>query len=277
MSNFWQVVLLGVVEGITEFLPISSTGHLLIVEQFVGRRSDTFNIVIQLGAILAVILIYWRRLVDLALYFSHKQNRDYVAKLAVAFGITVAGGLIISALNWKLPETAVPVAWALIFGGVAIALVELFITADTSIRRYYFSGQFKEPSDAVTWPMAIAAGFMQLVAAIFPGTSRSAATIIGAMFLGQSRQGAAEFSFILGIPTMLAAGVYALWRERAQLGGISGSEWQSIGIGFIVSAIVAFAAVKWLLNYIQSHTFLPFAVYRMGLGVALLLYFQFGK
>lgn len=261
--NFLQVILLGVIEGITEFLPISSTGHLLIAEHWLGERPDAFTIVIQLGAIVAVLLIYWNHIVDLLKHASKPENRDYLFKQGVAFGITVVGGLIISLLKLKLPEKIAPVAWAMLIGGILLFAAEWFL-------------QKKTPRDEVTWKIAIAMGLAQLVAAVFPGTSRSAATIIIAMLLGQSRPAATEFAFILGIPTMFAASVLALFKARHELMTTGGQEFIDIGVGFIVSGIVAFIAVKWLLTYIRSHTFNIFAAYRIVLGLALLDAIYFG-
>jgi undecaprenyl-diphosphatase len=257
MESLLQVVLLGIIEGITEFLPISSTGHLLIAEHWLGRRSDLFNVAIQAGAILAVVLIFWRRLWDLARHFSRPENRDYAYKLALAFLITVVGGLIAKKMGLKLPETVAPVAWALVIGGVAIFLVE------------GYAGRQRQ-SDVLSWKAAFWVGMGQILAAVFPGTSRSAATIFAAMLAGMtSRPAAAEFAFLVGIPTMFAATAYEVL-ELYKSGGIVNENWTELGLGFVVSAIVAFAAVKWLLRYIQTHSFTPFGWYRIGLGLLLI-------
>ncbi len=256
MESLLQVVLLGIIEGITEFLPISSTGHLLIAEHWLGRRSDLFNVAIQAGAILAVVIIYWRRLLDLALHFARPENRDYVYKLAAAVAITVAGGLVAKKLGLELPDTIAPIAWALILGGFAIFAVEAYA------RR-------QPPSDALTWRVAFWVGLAQILAAVFPGTSRSAATIFGAMLAGMtSRPAAAEFSFLVGIPTMFAATAYEAF-DLHQSGQVAEENWTELGVGFVVSAVVAFIAVKWLLRYVQTHSFSPFGWYRIGLGVLL--------
>lgn len=259
MSDLWQVVLLGVIEGITEFLPISSTGHLLIAEKLgLGMRSDVFNVVIQAGAILAVTVIYWRRLWSLALNWRDDENRDYVFKLAVAFFITAAGGYTITKLGFKLPEEITPVAWALIIGGVWMIAAEQFAARKTE-------------SAHITWKVAIAVGLAQLVAAIFPGTSRSAATIFAAMLLGANNRAAAtEFAFLIGIPTMFAASGKLLF-DVVKSGSAANENWEGLGIAFVVSTITAFIAVKWLLSYIQTHRFTPFAVYRIAIGAALLV------
>ena len=264
MSDLWQVVWLGVIEGITEFLPISSTGHLLIAEKLgLGARSDVFNVVIQAGAIVAVTVIYWQRLWRLAMDWRDPENRDYVFKLALAFFITAVGGFIITKHGFKLPEAITPVAWALIIGGVW-----MFAAEQLAAR--------KSENARITWTVAIAVGLAQLVAAIFPGTSRSAATIFAAMLLGTNNRAAAtEFAFLVGIPTMYAASGKLLFDVFKHGGGAS-ENWEALGIAFVVSTITAFVAVKWLLSYIQTHRFTPFAIYRIAVGIALLAFLPTG-
>lgn len=254
-----SAVLLGVIEGITEFLPISSTGHLLIAEHWLGQRSDLFNIAIQAGAILAVVFIYWRRLWNLLVRFGDPINRDYLIKLFVAFFITMVGGFIAKKLGLKLPETLAPIALALVIGGIAILLIE----------RYVGKG---EPNERVTWAIAVWVGLGQILAAVFPGTSRSAATIFAAMLAGlTSRSAATEFAFLVGIPTMFAATGYELL-EMAHEGSAAHEDWASLAVAFIASAVVAFICVKWLLRYIQTHRFTVFAWYRIVFGAALLVW-----
>jgi undecaprenyl-diphosphatase len=254
-----KVILLGVIEGITEFLPISSTGHLLIAERFgLGARSDLFNIGIQAGAILAVTLIYWKRIWQLLTQWRDRANRDYLLKLTVAFLITAVLGFIAVKLGFKLPETVTPVAWALVIGGFWMIGAELL------------AARQPERSD-VTWRVAILVGIAQMIAGIFPGTSRSAATIFAAMLFGTSNRAAAtEFAFLVGIPTMYAATGYELLKVLHG-GGAAHEDWNALAVGFVVSAITAFVAVKWLLGYIVGHRFTPFAIYRIAFGVALLL------
>jgi undecaprenyl-diphosphatase len=257
VDNLLQVILLGVIEGITEFLPISSTGHLLIAQHWLGPRSELFTVAIQAGAILAVVAIYWQRLCQLTLNLSQPANRDYLFKLLAAFVITIIGGLTAKLLGLELPETVAPVAWALVIGGVAIFIIEAWT-------------QRQPQSDELTWSVANWVGIAQILAAVFPGTSRSAATLFAAMLAGMtSRPAAAEFSFLLAIPTMFAATVYELLNlyRHDQL---AQERWADLGVGFVVSAIVAFVAVKWLLTYIQTHRFTIFAWYRIVAGVALL-------
>ncbi|UPG85873.1 undecaprenyl-diphosphate phosphatase [Luteibacter aegosomatis] len=263
MNDFISAILLGIVEGITEFLPISSTGHLLIAERWLGARSDLFNVAIQAGAILAVTFIYWRTLWSFVLNWRRPETRDYVAKLAVAFLITAVLGLIATKLGFKLPETITPIAWALIIGGVWMMAAEKLAA--------------KHPErTAVTWRVAILVGLAQMVAGIFPGTSRSASTIFVAMLAGTNNRAAAtEFAFLVGIPTMYAATGYELLKTFSH-GGAAGEDWTGLAVAFVVSTLVAFAAVKWLLGYIRSHRFTPFAIYRIALGVALLLFLPAG-
>ena len=255
MSYLTDVVL-GVIEGITEFLPISSTGHLLVAEHWLGARSDTYNIVIQAGAILAVTFIYWRRIVDLFANWRVAANRDYLIKLMIAFGITAVLGLIVKKLGFELPTTIQPVAWALVLGGFWMLLAEWLAAR-------------QDDRVTITLRVAIAVGLAQVVAGVFPGTSRSAATIFVAMLLGTSNRAAAtEFAFLVGIPTMYAASGYELLKQ-VRGGGLDES-WTSLGIAFAVSTITAFLAVKWLLGYIRTHRFTVFAIYRIGFGGVLL-------
>lgn len=255
--DYINAALLGVIEGITEFLPISSTGHLIIAEQWLGTRSELFNIVIQAGAILAVTFIYWRRLMDLLFGWRDPKNRDYLAKLVVAFLITAVLGLIVKKLGFELPETVTPIAWALIIGGFWMIFAEW-----AAARR----PQYK----SITWYVAILVGIAQIVAGVFPGTSRSGATIFVAMLAGTGNRAAAtEFAFLVGIPTMYAASGYELLKTFKD-GGAAGEDWTALAIAFVVSTIVAFVAVKWLLSYIQSNRFTLFAVYRIIFGALLL-------
>jgi undecaprenyl-diphosphatase len=260
MHDLINVIVLGIIEGITEFLPISSTGHLLIAEKLgLGARSDLFNVGIQAGAILAVTLIYWSRIWQLLTQWRDPANRDYLQKLIVAFGITAVLGLVAVKLGFKLPEAVKPIAWALLIGGLWMLAAEQLAA--------------KQPDrSAVTWPVAILVGIAQMIAGIFPGTSRSAATIFTAMLAGTSNRAAAtEFAFLVGIPTMYAATGYELLKVL-KAGGVVREDWTALIVGFVVSAIVAFVAVKWLLGYIRAHRFTPFAIYRIALGVALLVW-----
>ena len=259
MTNLLHVILLGIIEGITEFLPISSTGHLLIAEKFgLGARSDLFNVGIQAGAILAITLIYWGRIWQLLTQWRVPANRDYLAKLIVAFLITCVLGLVVTHYGFKLPETVTPIAWALLIGGFWMIAAEQLAARQVD-------------RTEVTWRVAILVGFAQIVAGIFPGTSRSGATIFTAMLAGTSNRAAAtEFAFLVGIPTMYAATGYELLKVLKD-GGAAHEDWTALIVGFVVSLIVGFIAVKWLLGYIRTHRFTAFAIYRIALGAALLL------
>ncbi|MBV8878230.1 MAG: undecaprenyl-diphosphate phosphatase [Gammaproteobacteria bacterium] len=255
MTDTLNTVILGIVEGITEFLPISSTGHLLIAERWLGERSELFNVAIQAGAILAIVLIYRRRLWALVTRLDDPANRDYLAKLLVAFLITATGGFIATRLGWKLPESLLPIALATLIGGVLILIIEAYVAG-------------RPQTSVVTWNVAVWVGACQILAAVFPGTSRSASTIFAAMLAGLTlRPAATEFAFLVGIPTMFAATGYELLKTRGQAGS---EDWNALLLGFVVSLIVAFIAVKWLLRYVQSHRFTVFAWYRIALGSALL-------
>lgn len=258
MNELLGAILLGVVEGLTEFLPISSTGHLLVVQHWLGPRSDLFNISIQAGAILAVTLVYRRRLAELALGWNEPVQRDYLLKLGAAFLLTAVLGLLAKLLGAELPETLAPVAAALIIGGLVILGVEAWV------RRRPLCSELH-------WRVVVAVGVAQVVAGVFPGTSRSAAAIFAAMLAGLTlRVRAAEFAFLVGIPTMFAATGYELLKALLD-GSASDESWLQLGVAFATSAAVGFAAVRWLLGYVSGHSFVPFAWYRIALGLGLLL------
>ena len=256
MNDLVQAIVLGIVEGLSEFLPISSTGHLLIAEHWLGARSELFNVAIQAGAIAASLAVFWPRLLDLARAATDAASRAYLLRLVLAFAITVAGGLLSRHLGFKLPDTVLPVALALAGGGVLMLLVEWRLPADAS-------------ATEVTWKVACWVGFAQVVAAVFPGTSRSAATIFAAMLAGQrSRPAATEFAFLVGIPTMFAATGFEFLKHH---GEARAENWPALALAATTAALVAYASVRWLLRYVQSHRFTAFAWYRIAAGAALLL------
>lgn len=190
MIDVLTALLLVVIEGLTEFLPISSTGHLLVAQQWLGPRSDFSNILIQAGAILAIVLVFRQRLWGLTTQLHLPENRDYAMKIAVAFLVTALVSLPVRLAGWELPETVTPIAWALILGGIWMLVAEALAAR-------------KLDSTTVTWTVAMLVGLAQVVAGVFPGTSRSAAAIFIAMLAGLSRRSAAaEFAFLVGIPTM---------------------------------------------------------------------------
>lgn len=258
LPTWLAVVILGLIEGITEFLPISSTGHLLIPQNlgWLPRQSDLFSIVIQSGAVLAVVAVFADRVKTLATTLGNPDTRDYLAKLATAFGITAVGGVLIKKLDIGLPETVAPVAWATFIGAFVIFGVEAW-------RKNH------QGTDTIGWRVAVAVGLAQILAAVFPGTSRSGASILIAMALGAARPGATEFSFLVGVPTLIAAGAFQTFNV-IQEGGAHEEDWSMHALGTIVSAISAFIVVKWLIHFVQSHTFNGFAWYRLVMGAALL-------
>ena len=259
--SFWIIILLGVVEGVTEFLPVSSTGHLLLAEHALRLEvhpSELFNVVIQSGAVLAVLLAFAGRLGEMARNWRSPEVLSYVAKLVVAFVITAVGGLALKKLGLKLPKDAAPVAWATLIGGVVILAVERWLRGQTGSAR-------------VTWTVAVVVGAAQLIAVCFPGTSRSGVSIIMALVLGLGRPAATEFSFLLGVPTLLAA---SAWEVLSTLRhpGEAHEPWSQILLGTLVAALTAFITVKWLLRYVQSHTFVLFGWYRIALGGLILIF-----
>ena len=268
MSDLLAALLLGIIEGITEFLPISSTGHLLIAEHWLGARSDLFNISIQAGAILAVVLIYRERLWQLTTGWRERNKRDYILKLVLAFGVTAIFGLLVKKLGVELPETLAPIAWALLIGGFVILGVEAIDARRPDLP--------DDDPDAIGWGTALLVGLAQVVAGVFPGTSRSAAAIFAALLFGRSsRLAATEFAFLVGIPTMFAATGYELLSTLRSDGSV-GEDWGALAVAFVASAFTAFVAVKWLLGYIQTHRFTVFAWYRIAFGSALLAWLYFG-
>ena len=261
MASWLQAILLGLVEGLTEFIPVSSTGHLLLAQRWLGARPDWFTVFIQVGAALALLPLFWKRLFGYATTLGEPASRDYLLKLAVSFGITGAGGLVLHKLKFELPETVGPVAWATLLGGVAILAVE----------RWRSSA--KPTIETLTWSIAIACGAAQLVAAVFPGTSRSGITIMIALAMGLVRAEAAEFSFILGMVTLTAAGAYKFlhaWKD----GEVHGASAVDVTLAFLAAAVSAFLVVRWLLGFVRSHTFNGFAWYRIALGIGLLLWLR---
>jgi len=251
-----SIIILGIIEGITEFLPISSTGHLLLAQHWLPKQSDLFNVVIQSGAVIAVIPLFKERFHQFIYRYKDPVTLDYLLKLLVSFLITCVGGFIMEKKKLKLPEELAPVAWALLIGGIAFLVVEQLVGK-------------KKSGSYIGWDIAIGVGLGQLVAAAFPGASRSGTTIMIMLLLGLNRVAATEFTFLVSIPTMLAAGGYKILKtlkEPAVLGAPK-EDWSMVILGTVVAAIVSFIAVKWLLRYVQSHTFNSFGWYRIVLAI----------
>jgi undecaprenyl-diphosphatase len=259
-----KAAVMGMVEGLTEFLPVSSTGHLILVGSLLGladAKAKVFDIAIQTGAIAAVVIVYWQRLRDaVAGLASSAQSRRFVLNVAIGFlPAALLGMLAYKAIKAHLFNGPV-VAAAFIVGGFIILWAEK--RQATAVR--VVSVEDLTPLDALK------VGLVQCLGMI-PGTSRSGATIIGGMLLGLSRKAATDFSFFLAIPTLIGAGVYSLIKERHAL---SMADAPMFAVGLLFSFIFAWLCVRWLLRYIATHTFTPFAWYRIAFGgVVLLTYF----
>nr|WP_205964427.1 undecaprenyl-diphosphate phosphatase [Ramlibacter agri] len=251
---------MGIVEGLTEFLPISSTGHLILTGallHFDDEKAKVFDIAIQTGAILAVILVYWQRIRETIVKLpSDRQAQRFATNVLVAFFPAVVLGLAFGKAIKEHLFTAPVVATTFILGGFIILWAE----------RRNHKVRVQEVDD-MTWLDALKLGFVQCLALI-PGTSRSGSTIIGGMLLGLSRKAATEFSFFLAIPTLIGAGVYSLFKERALL---SAADIPLFAVGLVFSFLAAWLCVRWLLRYISSHSFTPFAWYRIAFGIIVLL------
>jgi undecaprenyl-diphosphatase len=259
-----KVIIMGIVEGLTEFLPISSTGHLILAGSllnFTGEKVKVFEIVIQAGAMLAVCWEYRRRIIDVIRNFSSDvAARRFVANLLVAFLPAVVLGLLFGKMIKAHLFAPVPVALAFIVGAFVILIVERRNRLNEDRLRIH-------SVDEMTMLDAFKVGCAQCFALI-PGTSRSGASIIGAMAFGLSRQAATEFSFFLAIPTLFGATIYSLYKERALL---SMADMPMFGVGALAAFISAFFCVRWLLRYISSHDFTIFVWYRIVFGVLILI------
>jgi undecaprenyl-diphosphatase len=256
-----KAAIMGIVEGLTEFLPISSTGHLILAGSLLGftdDKSKVFDIAIQTGAIVAVIIVYWQRLRDTARDLpTSTQARRFVLNVGIAFFPAVVLGLLFGKAIKANLFTPTVVAMAFIVGGFIILWAERRTAAAVRI----------DSVDEMSPMDALKVGLVQCVAMI-PGTSRSGATIIGGMLLGLSRKAATDFSFYLAIPTLIGAGAYSLYKERALL---SMADLPMFGVGLVFSFLSAWICVRWLLRYIATHTFVAFAWYRIAFGVVVLI------
>ncbi|MES2360272.1 MAG: undecaprenyl-diphosphate phosphatase [Pseudomonadota bacterium] len=258
-----KAAIMGIVEGLTEFLPISSTGHLILAGALLGFDDDkakVFDIAIQTGAIFAVILVYWQKIRDtLVALPTEKQAQQFSLNVLIAFVPAVVLGLLFGKAIKAHLFTPVVVASTFIIGGIIILWAEARQKNNPAVARI----QSVETMSAMD---AIKVGLVQCLAMI-PGTSRSGATIIGGMLLGLSRKAATDFSFYLAIPTLIGAGVYSLYKERALL---SMADLPMFAVGLVFSFISALLCIRWLLRYISTHSFVPFAWYRIAFGVVVL-------
>jgi undecaprenyl-diphosphatase len=256
-------LILGVVEGLTEFLPISSTGHLIVAGSllgYTGDRAKVFEIVIQAGAILAVCWEYRRKLAEvIAGLATERRAQRFAVNLLLAFLPAAVLGLLFNRVIKSALFAPVPVAMAFVIGAFVILWVERWHKRRATAARI-------DDVDDLRWTDALKIGFAQAFALI-PGTSRSGATIIGGMLFGLSRRAATEFSFFLAIPTLLAACVYEFVKNRALL---STQDLGAFGVGFVAAFVSAFLCVRWLLRYVSHHDFVPFAWYRIAFGAVIL-------
>ncbi|AEA84127.1 undecaprenol kinase [Streptococcus pneumoniae] len=260
-----QALILGVVEGITEFLPVSSTGHQIIVADLIGfggERALAFNIIIQLGAILAVIWEYRRKIIDVVVGLpKERQAQKFTVNLLIAFMPAVVLGVAFADLIHEYLFNPITVAAALVIGGIVMLWAE---RRDHAIRA--------ETVDDMTWTLALKVGFAQCLALV-PGTSRSGSTIIGGLLFGLSRKAATEFSFFLAMPTMVGAAVYSGYKYRDLF---QPGDFAVFAIGFVTSFIFAMLAVRALLKFIGNHSYAAFAWYRIGFGLLILATWQLG-
>ena len=251
-----KALLMGIVEGLTEFLPVSSTGHLILAGSllsFQGEKIKVFEVVIQTGAMLAIVVEYRRRFTDVLVGIgSNPTARKFVANLFVAFLPAAFLGLAFGSLIKSHLFKPLPVAVAFVVGGLIILWVE----------RRQFTAQIQSV-DEMGWRDALKVGCAQAFALI-PGTSRSGATIIGGMLFGLSRGAATEFSFFLAVPTLVAAGGYDLWKHRSLL---SFEDFGMFATGSVAAFASAFLCVRWLIRYVATHDFIPFAWYRIAFGI----------
>jgi undecaprenyl-diphosphatase len=260
--TFLDAFLLGIVEGLTEFLPISSTGHMMITSKLLGIEEGefvkSFEISIQVGAILAVMVLYWRTLV---------QDRAVAMRVAAAFVPTGILGFVMYKIVKEVFLKSIPlVLWSFAIGGVVLILFETL------------HGERKQAREGLRnisyWQAAVIGVFQAL--AMIPGVSRSAVTVIGGLTVGIQRKTAVEFAFLLAVPTMLAATAYDLYKTQQEGGAFEIEHWQLLAVGFVVSYVVAMLTVQFLLRFVKTHTFAPFGVYRIlaALGFGWWLYWR---
>ena len=259
LTLWLKAAIMGIVEGLTEFLPVSSTGHLILAGSLLGftdDKSKVFDIAIQSGAIFAVVLVYWQRLRDTFVGLgSDVVARRFALNVAIGFVPAVILGLLFGKMIKAHLFTPVVVATTFILGAFVILWAEKRKAAPRI-----------DSVDAMRPIDALGVGLCQCLALV-PGTSRSGATIIGGMLLGLSRGAATEFSFFLSMPTLLGAGAYSLWKERALL---SAADLPLFLVGLVFSFLAAWVCVRWLLRYVSTHTFVPFAWYRIAFGLIVL-------
>ncbi len=272
MNPYLQAVILGIVEGLTEFLPVSSTAHIRIAQALMhidvtSEYWKMFAVVIQLGAILAVVLFFWNRLWQFVRSFPRGQNGDRSWKshplslVMLSFLITAVPCFLIDKKIGELLENFYAMAMALIVGGVLMWWID----------RVFSRNPRTHSIEEMSLTQAIVIGLSQILAAAFPGTSRSMSTIAGGQVMGLTRSAALEFSFFLSIPVMFAATGYKLLKYVASGSSMTTQEWQVLAVGFAVSFVVALVVIAWFMQWVRKHGFAPFAVYRVIAGIVLLV------
>ena len=290
MNDYLLSVILGVIEGLTEFLPVSSTAHLRIAESFLGVDLANgywkmFSIVIQLGAILCLPIYFWNRIVEFIRDFPQGSRGDRtvlnhpLTLVVIAFVMTAIPAFLLTKTIGKHLESLYVMSLALIVGGIVMWIVDSIY--ERSQHNAFARGKLTEDMEEMSVGQAIWIGLCQVLSAVFPGTSRSMATITAGEIAGMDRPTALEFSFFLSIPTMVVATVYDLWKSmRPHHGepsaiGVMPSDahsWMVLAIGFVVSFIVAYGVVAWFMNWVRTRGFTVFAIYRILLGGFVLWY-----
>ena len=258
-----ESIIIAIVEGLTEFLPVSSTGHMVIVSSIMGIDADTFTklfeIVIQLAAILSVVVLYWKK------FFDFKRISFYIKLIIAVIPALIVGGLLKKHID-KMLESPVPIAVILLLGGVVLLFVD-----------NWFKKPVIEKEENISNKNAFVIGCFQVLSVLFPGLSRSAATIIGGMQQKLTRKLAAEFSFFLAVPTMMAATVKSLWdvyKDSPEV--LNTNNLSTLLVGSLVAFIVALVSIKFLIGFLQKHGFKLFGYYRIVLGILLLILFYTG-
>jgi len=272
--SYWHAVWIGIVEGLTEFLPVSSTAHIRITQELLGQDSEDpygkmFAVVIQLGAILAVLVYFRKRLADFVRSFfqpgqgSSSRWKHPLALVLLSFVVTAIPCFVIDKKIGEQLENLPAMAWALILGGIAMAVVDAYASRRSTVHRL----------EDVNTKAAVGIGLFQILAAAFPGTSRSMVTIAGGQLFGLDRSTALEFSFFLSIPVMMAASGFKLLQFVLDDHNAQRMDSQGIGVlavGFVVSFLVAWGVIAWFMQWVRRQGFLPFAIYRIVAGIALL-------
>ena len=289
MHDYLLSVFLGIVEGLTEFLPVSSTAHLRITEALLHIHLDDpfwkmYSIVIQLGAILCLPIYFRSRIARFISTFPRGERQDRTALthpltlVLIAFLCTAVPSLLLTKLIGKHLESLTVMGVSLLVGGIVMWIVDAYFGSPRTVGRH-----MTERMEDVSLVQAVWIGICQVASAVFPGTSRSMATIAAGQVAGMSRTAALEFSFFLSIPTMLAATAYDLLKTFHPKHGealgrmpVNGQEWAVLFIGFVVSFIVALAVVAWFMNWVRQRGFTPFAIYRIVAGIAVLVWVMRG-